>query len=114
MVAYAQLSGKRYDEPAWFIVSSWRPGYMAVVRFDTDDIWRCCSDAAQMRKRWGPDGARAVSRRLQQLQAMRTLSDLRFMPFDSHRLDNGIVEVVINHQLALLVEEASETLQGGT
>lgn len=79
---------------------------MAVVRFAGDDVQRRCCDAAHMRRTLGAAAARVVSRRLQQLQAMRSLGDLDFMPFNSRPLDNGMVEVSVVSDLVLHVQEA--------
>jgi hypothetical protein len=86
---------------------------MVVVRFRSDDVRRACCDLAVMRRRWGPDAARSVSRRLQQLEAMAALADLTFLPFDCHEHDGGVLEVAITDQLALFIEQGPATSQLG-
>jgi plasmid maintenance system killer protein len=85
---------------------------MMVVRFRNDSIRRACCDLAWMHRRWGPDTARSVSRRLQQLEAMETLADLAFLPFDHHKHDNGLIEVAITDQIALVIEQDPATQPG--
>ena len=86
---------------------------MVVVRFRSDDVRRACCDLAWMRRCWGPDRARAVSRRLQQLEAMETLADLAFLPFDCSEHDGGVFEVAVTDQLALFVERGPGISQRG-
>jgi hypothetical protein len=86
---------------------------MAVVGFRGDDIRRACCDLEWMRRRWGPDAARSVSRRLQQLEAIATLADLAFLPFDSCEHDGGVFEVAVTDRLALFIEQGPATSQRG-
>jgi hypothetical protein len=86
---------------------------MAVVRFRTDDIRRACCDLEWMCRRWGPAAARAVSHRLQQLEAMATLADIAFLPFDSCEHHGGVFEVAVTDHLALFIEQGSATSQRG-
>jgi hypothetical protein len=86
---------------------------MAVVRFRSDDIRRACCDLEWIRRRWGPGAARSVSRRLQQLEAMTTLADLAFLPFDSCEQDGGVFEVAVTDHLALFIEQGPATSQRG-
>jgi hypothetical protein len=86
---------------------------MAVVCFGSDDVRRACCDLDWMRRRWGPDAARSVSRRLQQLEAMVTLADLAFLPFDSCEHDGGVFEVAVTDHLALFIEQGPATSQRG-
>lgn len=65
-----------------------------------------------MRRRWGADRARRLSRRLQQLEAMASLDDLRFMPFDSHDRPDGVVEISVDDDLSLFVREVDQQEDG--
>lgn len=86
---------------------------MVVLRFRSDDAQRACCDLAYMHKMWGPDAARAISRRLQQLEAMTTLADLSYLPFDSREHRGRVIEVAITHHLALFIEAGPETSEEG-
>jgi hypothetical protein len=86
---------------------------MVVVRFGSDDIRRACCDLAWMRRRWGEDAARSVSRRLQQLEAMEAVADLAFLPFDYREHEGGVFEAAITDQLALVIEQDPATSQQG-
>ena len=81
---------------------------MLVLRFASEAVWRDCCDAVYMRHRWGSDRARRLSRRLQQLEAMTSLDDLDFMPFNSHEHVDGSVEVVIDDDSSLLMREVDQ------
>jgi hypothetical protein len=87
---------------------------MAVVRFCNDEVRRDCSDLAWMRKRWGPIVAHRISRRLQQLEAMTTLTDLSFLPFESFEHAGGVYEVTVSDGLAIFIERGPDTPEGGT
>jgi hypothetical protein len=84
-----------------------------VIRFRDDTLRRACCDLTYMRQLWGPDVARAVSRRLQQLEAMTTLADLMFLPFDSCEHVGGVFEVVVIDHLALFIERGPDSSQRG-
>jgi hypothetical protein len=84
-------------------------GLVVVLRFRSDDAQRACCDLAYMRKTWGPDAARVISRRLQQLEAMTTLADLSYLPFDSREYRGRVIEVAITGHLALFIEAGPET-----
>lgn len=77
---------------------------MAVLRFASEEAKRACCDAAHLRRAHSPEIARRISRRLQQLEAMESLSDLQFLPFDSVIREDGVVEVAITEQLMLLIQ----------
>lgn len=87
---------------------------MMALLFQTDAVRRQCCDLAHMREAWGPEIARRISRRLQQLEAMSTLDDLAFLPFDSHSNADGSIHVMITHDLALAIEPAPETMEKET
>lgn len=87
---------------------------MMALLFRTDAIRRHCCDLAHMRATWGPNVARRISRRLQQLEAMSTLDDLAFLPFDSYRNANGCIHVKITPDLALVIEPAPEATERDT
>jgi hypothetical protein len=57
-----------------------------------------------MLRRWGREMSHAISRRLQQLEAMTALADLDFLPFDSERLDDGAVLVTVAADVVLVIE----------
>lgn len=86
---------------------------MVVIRFRSDDLRRACCDLGYMRRLWGPGVARAISRRLQQLEAMSTLADLMFLPFDSCEYLSGVFEVAVTDQLALFIERGPDTSERG-
>ena len=86
---------------------------MLVLRFRSDDAQRACCDLPYMRKMWGPAAARVISRRLQQLEAMMTLADLSYLPFDSREDRGGVIEVAITDHLALFIEPGPETSEEG-
>ena len=56
-----------------------------------------------MHRRWGPDRARRLSRRLQQLEAMTSLEDLKFMPFDSSEDADGVIEIAVDDDTSLFL-----------
>lgn len=95
-----------YYEPPWFTVFFEMP--VLTLRFSSDAVWRDCCDAPHMRRRWGPERARRVSRRLQQLEAMASLADLEFMPFDVGEGQGGVVEVAVDEGLALSVQPEND------
>ncbi len=76
---------------------------MLLLRFDTRSLWRDCCDAPHMRRKWGEPRALRISRRLQQLEAMTSLADLQFMPFDSVDADDGSIDIAIDHDTALTI-----------
>jgi len=84
-----------------------------VLRFETEAIWRACCDTAVMRQRWGKDLARCISRRLQQLEAMTSLDDLAFMPFDSADHPDGLIEIALDDNTSLFVREGAPTQEDG-
>lgn len=86
---------------------------MMVIRFRDGALRRTCCDLTYMRQLWGPDVARAVSRGLQQLEAMTTLADLMFLPFDSCEHVGGVFEVAVTDHLALFIERDPDTSQRG-
>ncbi len=66
-----------------------------------------------MRQRWGQDLARCISRRLQQLEAMATLDDLAFMPFDSAEHPDGLIEIALDENTSLFLREVAPTQEDG-
>ncbi|WP_346056490.1 hypothetical protein [Amycolatopsis dongchuanensis] len=87
---------------------------MMALLFRTDAIRRHCCDLDHMRATWGPDVARCISRRLQQLEAMSTMDDLDFLPFDSYRIADDCIHVMITPDLALVIEPAPEATKRDT
>jgi hypothetical protein len=85
---------------------------MVALRFHTDAVRRQCCDLRHMRERWGPEVARSISRRLQQIEAMSTLDDLAFLPFDSNNHADGLVRVMITPELALAIRPTPEATEG--
>ena len=75
-----------------------------VLRFSNNKVKRDCCDTAQMRKLWGPELAYRISHRLQQLEAMTTLADLGFLPFDWWEHPDGTIEVAVADDLSLFLE----------
>ena len=82
---------------------------MLVLRFGNEALWRDCCDATHMRHRWGPERARRLSRRLQQLEAMTSLEDLAFMPFNSLERADGGIEIAVDKDTSLLVQGADRS-----
>lgn len=62
-----------------------------------------------MRQQWGEDLARCISRRLQQLEAMASLDDLAFMPFDSAERSDGLIEIALDDDTSLFLREVAPT-----
>lgn len=87
---------------------------MVVVRFGTPAVRNACCDLTHMRRRWGPDLARRVSQRVQQLEAMVAVEDLAFLPFDSRDHDDGTIEVAVSDHLALYLRRAADSSEGTT
>jgi hypothetical protein len=87
---------------------------MIALLFRSDAVRRQCCDVAHMRDVWGPEVARCISRRLQQLEAMSTLDDLAFLPFDSHHNADGCIRVMITPDLALAIEPVPEATERET
>lgn len=85
---------------------------MVVLRFRSDEVRLACCDLARLRTQWGPVVARRISHRLQQLEAMTTLADLDFLPFDSHEHGGGVIEVAVADHLSLVIERP-DTSEGG-
>ena len=86
---------------------------MVVLRFGSDALWRGCSDPAHMRHRWGAERARCVNRRLQQLEAMTTLDDLAFMPFDWQERSDGMIEVAVDDETSIFVKRSDRLQEDG-
>ena len=99
----------RYHEPGWFRRSI---ALVLVLRFGSDGVWRDCCDQSHMGRRWGAERARSLSRRLQQLEAMTSLQDLGFMPFDSKKRPDGVIEIAVDDDIALFVEEIARQEEG--
>lgn len=77
---------------------------MVALRFRSNEVRLACCDLARLRRRWGPVVARRISHRLQQLEAMTTVADLAFLPFDFYEHGGGVVEVTVAEDLSLLIE----------
>lgn len=56
------------------------------IFFSTQKLQRQLSDQRQLQSRWGQDGARRITLRLQQLAAAETLYDMRQLPGRCHEL----------------------------
>lgn len=66
-----------------------------------------------MRRTWGVGSAGRLTRRLQQLEAMTSLDDLGFMPFDSEKLAGGVIEIAIDDDLSIFVTAVTPTEEDG-
>jgi hypothetical protein len=66
-----------------------------------------------MQQRWGRDLARCISRRLQQLEAMTSLDDLAFMPFESAEHPDGLIEIALDDDTSLFLREVAPTREDG-
>lgn len=77
---------------------------MLELRFADESVWRDCCDGGHMLRRWGGEVSRVISRRLQQLEAMTTLDDLDFVPFDAEQHDDGVVVVTVAADVVLVIE----------
>lgn len=86
---------------------------MATLRFGSDEARSDCCDLGRMRRRWGGDAARRVSRRLQQLEAVTTLADIAFLPFDSFEHGNGEIEIGVTDDLGLFITPADTSQEDG-
>ena len=86
---------------------------MLVLQFETEALWRACCHSAEMRRRWGDDLARRISLRLQQLEAMTSLADLDFMPFDVTEDADGIIEIALDDEMSLFLREAPPAQEDG-
>jgi len=75
-----------------------------VLRFCSTEIRRRCCDLGHMCRLWGPERARKVSRRLQQLETMATIDDLSFLPVDCDELDDGSIVVGVDDDLVLVIQ----------
>ena len=85
---------------------------MVALRFRTEAVRRQCCDLSHMQHRWGVEAARCISRRLQQIEAMSTLDDLTFLPFDSNNHADGLIRVMITPELALAIRPTPEATEG--
>lgn len=86
---------------------------MLVLRFETDATWRSCCNSNVMEERWSPALARCISRRLQQLEAMTSLDDLAFMPFNSFDHPDGRIEIALDDDTSLFVREVAPSKEDG-
>lgn len=77
---------------------------MIELRFADESVWRDCCDGGHMRRRWGREMSHVISRRLQQLEAMTSLDDLDFVPFDSEKQDDGAILVSVTADVVLVIE----------
>ena len=80
---------------------------MATIQFDNDDVRRSCCDAAVMRARFGDATALRVSQRIQQLEAMASIEDVAFLPYDQRLVDRGL-EITVERDLVLLLSTDHE------
>src|SRR4051812_3836518 len=91
--AYHPANAARdFPEPGWFTVPE---APMVFLRFRSNEVRLACCDLARLRRRWGPAMARRISHRLQQLEAMTTVADLAFLPFDFYEHGGGVIEVTV-------------------
>lgn len=81
---------------------------MAILQFDDAQVHKLCCDPTVMRRRFGPDVSRLISRRLQQLEATTSIADLEFLPFDYRVVEDG-VEITITPDLVLVVTSNPDT-----
>lgn len=81
---------------------------MVVLAFADPAVRSQCCDLAHVRRLWGRDAAWRLSHRLQQLEAMASLQDLDFMPFDSHRDGDGTMLITVTPDLALAIRPEPE------
>jgi len=84
-----------------------------VVCFEDETLQRDCCDGARMRHRWGPERARRISRRLRQLEAMNSLDDLKFMPFDSDEHRDGVFEIAVDAGVSLFMQRVEQPEEDG-
>ena len=84
-----------------------------MLRFASEQVWRSCCDPAVMLREWGPEGSRALSHRLQQLDATATLDDLAFLPVDVISHEAGVIEISVTDRIVLFVEPGPNILRGG-
>jgi hypothetical protein len=85
---------------------------MVVLRFRSEEVRRHLCDLMHMRRLWGPAVARRISHRLQQLEAMTTLADLSFLPFDPYEHDEVVIEVAVTDHLSIFMERGADMSEG--
>lgn len=64
----------------------WARRLTVEVLFTTDKLKRAMSANRALQRDWGPDGAKKINLRLQQLAAAPTLEELRMLPGRCHEL----------------------------
>lgn len=70
------------------------------VVFQNEKAKRAFSDHEALQRKWGPEGARRVALRLQQLAAAPSLADMRALPGRCHELSGdrkGQLAVDVHH-----------------
>ena len=84
------------------------------VIFANSRLQRDCCDMARMTRVYGPDAARRLAQRMQELEAVDTLADMRMLPgTGAHELKGsrkGQVSLRIHGSLRLIVVPAMETI----
>lgn len=81
---------------------------MAEIQFVDEDTHRSCCDLAFMRRRYGEERARAISRRLQQLAALSSMLELDALPFGRQAVEEGL-EIEVAPGLALVIDATAPT-----
>lgn len=66
-----------------------------------------------MRRQFGEELAGRLSRRLQQLEAMTSLNDLSFMPFEFAEHPRGVIEIAVDVEISLFVREVQPAQKDG-
>lgn len=81
------------------------------VLFSSEKIKRQLCDHRELQKRWGTDGAKKISLRLQQLSAATSLADLRGLPGRCHELDQDhhhSLAIGLHHPFRLILRPTGD------
>jgi proteic killer suppression protein len=81
------------------------------INFESKELARRCSEKKQRVRAWGSDGAKKVNLRLQQLQAARTLADMRALPGRCHELKGeraGHLSIDLHHPYRLVFRPTAD------
>lgn len=82
------------------------------IRFTDSEVARRFGDLGRLRHEHGVAGARRISQRMQQLEAMTSLDDLAFMPFESRVMPDGTTQVDVSSELSVVIEADEQDHRG--
>jgi proteic killer suppression protein len=81
------------------------------VLFPTDKLRRQFSDYRALQRRWGNEGAKKITLRLQQLDGVVTLADLRELPGHCHELTgdrDGYLAIDVHQPYRLIFQPTAD------